>query len=92
MGQPRQAVRCHENQMQAQAAPFFSILLAALGKLNAAREGEPPVSSTPVWLEVLGAVMVVGGFAVVLTYSTDVLSSRAPLNGARQVPHLRTRA
>jgi drug/metabolite transporter (DMT)-like permease len=80
-------VRCHENQVQAQAAPFFSILLAALGKLNAAREGEPPV-----WLEVLGAVMVVGGFAVVLTYSTDVLSSRAPLNGARQVPHLRTRA
>jgi hypothetical protein len=41
-------VRCHENQVQAQAAPFFSILLAALGKLNAAREGEPPVSSTPV--------------------------------------------
>jgi hypothetical protein len=49
-------VRCHENQVQAQAAPFFSIPLAALGKLNAAREGEPPVSSTPVWLKVLGAV------------------------------------
>lgn len=68
MGQPRQAGCALPREPGGGSGhTFFSILLAALGKLNAAREGEPPVSSTPVWLEVLGAVTVVGGFAVVLT-------------------------
>ena len=35
------------------------------------------MSSAPVWLGVLGAVMVAGSFAAVLTFSTSVLSSRA---------------
>jgi high-affinity iron transporter len=34
-------------------------------------------SSAPVWLGVLGAVMLAGSFAAVLTFSTSVLSSRA---------------
>ena len=47
-----------------------SILLAAL------RKSAPRSPSAPVWLGVLGAVAVSGSFAAVLTYSTDVLSSR----------------
>lgn len=35
------------------------------------------MSSAPVWLGVLGAVMVAGSFAAVLTFSTSELSSRA---------------
>jgi high-affinity iron transporter len=53
-----------------------SILLAALRKTGDPAEGRP-VSSAPVWLGVLGAVMVAGSFAAVLTFSTSVLSSRA---------------
>ncbi|WP_345639219.1 iron uptake transporter permease EfeU [Rugosimonospora acidiphila] len=69
-----------------EAGLVVSILLAAVGKLSAGATdadvgegGEPkrPVSSTPVWLGVLGAVMLAGSFAAVLTYSTDALSSRA---------------
>jgi high-affinity iron transporter len=52
-----------------------SILLAALRK-SAPSEGRP-VSSAPVWLGVLGALMLAGSFAAVLTFSTSVLSSRA---------------
>ena len=52
-----------------------SILLAALRK-SAPSDGRP-VSSAPVWLGVLGALMVAGSFAAVLTFSTSVLSSRA---------------
>ena len=52
-----------------------SILLAALRK-SASSDGRP-VSSAPVWLGVLGALMVAGSFAAVLTFSTSVLSSRA---------------
>ncbi len=52
-----------------------SILLAALRK-SAPPDGRP-VSSAPVWLGVLGALMVAGSFAAVLTFSTSVLSSQA---------------
>ena len=52
-----------------------SILLAALRK--SAPSGGRPVSSAPVWLGVLGALMVAGSFAALLTFSTSVLSSRA---------------
>ena len=34
------------------------------------------MSTAPIWLGVLGAVMLSASFAAVLTYSTDVLSSR----------------
>jgi len=56
-----------------EAGLVVSILLAALRK--AAPEGRR-ISSAPLWLGVLGAVMLAGSFAAVLTYSTDVLSSR----------------
>src|SRR5580692_4649537 len=55
-----------------EAGLVVSILLAALRKVEGRRG-----SSAPVWLGVLGAVMLAGSFAAVLTYSTDVLSSRA---------------
>ena len=58
-----------------EAGLVVSILLAALRKLNAA--GDRGLSSAPVWLGVLGAVMVAGSFAAVLTFGTDALSSRA---------------
>ena len=54
---------------------MVSILLAALRK-TAPPDGRP-VAATPVWLGVLGAVMLAGSFAAVLTFSTSVLSSRA---------------
>jgi high-affinity iron transporter len=57
-----------------EAGLVVSILLAAVRKTSA--EGRR-ISSTPVWLGVLGAVMVAGSFAAVLTYSTTVLSSKA---------------
>lgn len=54
---------------------MVSILLAAVRKT--APEGQGERSTTPIWLGVLGAVMLAGSFAAVLTYSTDVLSSSA---------------
>ena len=58
-----------------EAGLVVSILLAALHK-TAAADGRW-VSSAPVWLGVLGALMLAGSFAAVLTFSTSVLSSRA---------------
>jgi high-affinity iron transporter len=62
-----------------EAGLVVSILLAALRKVERKAEGGAGRrgSSAPVWLGVLGAVMLAGSFAAVLTYSTDVLSSRA---------------
>ncbi|MCQ4083182.1 FTR1 family protein [Streptomyces sp. RB6PN25] len=57
-----------------EAGLVVSILLAALRKTTV---GEQRVSTAPVWLGVLGAVMVAGSFAAVLTFSTSVLSSAA---------------
>lgn len=57
-----------------EAGLVVSILLATLRK--ASPDGRP-ISSAPIWLGVVGAVSVAGSFAAVLTYSTDVLSSRA---------------
>jgi high-affinity iron transporter len=51
-----------------------SILLAAVRK-TAPPEGR--VSTAPIWLGVLGAVMLAGSFAAVLTFSVADLSSRA---------------
>src|SRR5712691_5092992 len=56
-----------------EAGLVVSILLAALRKAD---PGGRRISSAPVWLGVLGAVMLAGSFAAVLTYSTSVLSSR----------------
>ncbi len=62
-----------------EAGLVVSILLAALRKTNASavESGRRRLSSAAVWLGVLGAVMVAGSFAAVLTYSTSVLSSSA---------------
>ena len=60
-----------------EAGLVVSILLAALRKTAAPESANHRVSSAPVWLGVLGAVMVAGSFAAVLTFSTSVLSSRA---------------
>ncbi|MGO9785083.1 MAG: iron uptake transporter permease EfeU [Streptosporangiaceae bacterium] len=60
-----------------EAGLVVSILLAALRKTAAPEAAGRRVSSAPVWLGVLGAVMVAGSFAAVLTFSTSVLSSRA---------------
>ncbi len=57
-----------------EAGLVVSILLAALRKI---RPDDGSVSTAPVWLGVLGAVTVAGSFAAILTFSTDVLSSRA---------------
>jgi high-affinity iron transporter len=57
-----------------EAGLVVSILLAALRK---APGEKGRMSSAPVWLGVLGAVMVAGSFAAVLTFSTSVLSSAA---------------
>ena len=60
-----------------EAGLVVSILLAALRKAGTGPEGEErAVSTAPVWFGVLGAVMLSGAFAAVLTYSTSVLSSR----------------
>lgn len=63
---------------------MVSILLAAVRKTAPTgadgalgREARRRVSPAPVWLGVLGAVMLSGSFAAVLTFSTGVLSSRA---------------
>ena len=58
-----------------EAGLVVSILLAALRKTASA--GGRKVPTAPVWLGVLGAVMLSGSFAAVLTFSTSVLSSRA---------------
>ena len=58
-----------------EAGLVVSILLAALRKARPG--GDRRVSSAPVWLGVLGAVMLAGSFAAVLTYSASALSSRA---------------
>ena len=56
---------------------MVSILLAAVRRTAAPETGNRRAPTTPVWLGVLGAVMVAGSFAAVLTLSTSVLSSRA---------------
>ena len=58
-----------------EAGLIVSILLAALRKTGAP-DGRK-VSTAPVWLGVLGAVMLAGSFAAVLTFSSSALSSRA---------------
>jgi high-affinity iron transporter len=66
-----------------EAGLIISILLAAVRNAPAARPdsssgGETKkMSAAPVWLGVLAAIMLSGSFAAVLTFSTDVLSSRA---------------
>jgi high-affinity iron transporter len=59
-----------------EAGLVVSILLAALRKV-APPGGNGRVSAAPVWLGVLGAVVVADSFAAVLTFSDNVLSSRA---------------
>ena len=54
-----------------EAGLVVTILLAAVRKTSTP---ERPVSSTPIWLGLLGAVSVAASFAAVLTYSTSVLS------------------
>jgi high-affinity iron transporter len=56
-----------------EAGLVVSILLAAVQKTP--RDDGKRASTAPIWLGVLGAVMLSGSFAAVLTYSTDVLSS-----------------
>ncbi len=66
------------------AGLVVSILLAAVRKVSPAGADDHPgsgsqtskVSPAPIWLGVLGAVMLSGSFAAVLTFSTGVLSSR----------------
>src|ERR1700677_5168656 len=61
-----------------EAGLVVSILLAALRRAGPADgAASRRTSSAPVWLGVLGAVMLAGSFAAVLTYSTNVPSSRA---------------
>jgi high-affinity iron transporter len=58
-----------------EAGLVVSILLAALRHASASSDRK--ISSAPLWLGVLGAVMVSGSFAAVLSFGTDALSSRA---------------
>jgi len=61
-----------------EAGLVVSILLAAVRKTTPAdAEDGRRVSTAPVWLGVLGAVMLAGSFAAVLTFSVADLSSRA---------------
>jgi high-affinity iron transporter len=70
-----------------EAGLVVSILLAAVRKAAQAsaddgagkgrRRRTTKISAAPIWLGVLGAVMLSGSFAAVLTFSSDVLSSRA---------------
>ncbi len=55
-----------------EAGLVVTILLAAVRKTSTPQR---PVSATPVWLGLLGAVSVAASFAAVLTYSTSVLSN-----------------
>jgi high-affinity iron transporter len=61
-----------------EAGLVVSILLAAVRKITPA-DGEDGgrASTAPIWLGVLGAVMLAGSFAAVLTFSVADLSSRA---------------
>jgi high-affinity iron transporter len=56
-----------------EAGLVVSILLAAVKKIP--RDDGKQASTAPIWLGVLGAVMLAGSFAAVLTFSTSVLSS-----------------
>ena len=56
-----------------EAGLVVSILLAAVRKIP--RDDGKHASAAPIWLGVLGAVMLSGSFAAVLTYSTGILSS-----------------
>lgn len=59
-----------------EAGLVVSILLAAVHRsMSPTGDDSDRPSTAPVWLGVLGAVMVAGSFAAVLTYSTTVLSS-----------------
>ena len=66
-----------------EAGLVVTILLAAVRKTAAARAelataagaSEAPVSTSPIWLGVLGAVTLSGAFAAVLTFSVSGLSS-----------------
>jgi high-affinity iron transporter len=68
-----------------EAGLVVSILLAAVRKaVLAGADGDPDpdgqttrISVVPIWLGVLGAIMLSGSFAAVLSFSTDVLSSQA---------------
>jgi len=68
-----------------EAGLIVSILLAAVRKTPAAASDDRPVAhrhsrksaAAPIWLGVLAAVTLSGSFAAVLTFSTNVLSSRA---------------
>jgi high-affinity iron transporter len=68
-----------------EAGLVVSILLAAVRKAapagadagTGAGRGTTKMSPAPIWLGVLGAVMLSGSFAAVLTFSADALSSRA---------------
>jgi high-affinity iron transporter len=60
-----------------EAGLVVCILLAAVRKTAPAGEDSGRVSTAPVWLGVLGAVMLAGSFAAVLTFSVADLSSRA---------------
>jgi high-affinity iron transporter len=60
-----------------EAGLVVSILLAAVRKIAPPEDRNGRLSAAPVWLGVLGAVMVAGSFAAVLTFATSVLSSRA---------------
>jgi high-affinity iron transporter len=59
-----------------EAGLVVSILLAAVRKIAPPEDRNGRLSAAPVWLGVLGAVMVAGSFAAVLTFATSVLSSR----------------
>jgi len=56
-----------------EAGLVVSILLAAVKKIP--RDDGKQASTAPIWLGVLGAIMLAGSFAAVLTFSTSVLSS-----------------
>ena len=65
-----------------EAGLVVTILLAAVKKTAAARaergpldDGEPRISTAPIWLGVLAAVTLSGAFAAVLTFSVSVLTS-----------------
>ena len=49
---------------------------AGLGSAAGLASTVKRISAAPVWLGVLGAIMLSGSFAAVLTFSTDVLSSK----------------
>jgi high-affinity iron transporter len=61
-----------------EAGLVVTILLAAVRKVAAAREeqgGESAMSTSPIWLGVLGAITLAGAFAAILTFSVSVLTS-----------------